>query len=429
MSRFRYRAFISYSHSDESWARWLHRSLEWYRVPKHIVGRATPRGPIPKRLAPIFRDREELASASDLGSVLENALASSQALIVICSPAAARSRWVNEEIRFFKNLGRADQVYCLIVDGEPNSGKEAGDGAECFPPALLEAAESEGENAQVEPIAADVRPGGDGKQAAKLKLVAGLLGVGLDEIRQRENQRRQRRLIQIASGAVAGMLVAIALATAALMARAEAERQRVIAEQQAETASQTSEFLVSLFSVVDPGEARGNTITAREILDRGAAKIENELEDQPAVRANLLDSMGRVYKGLGLFADSEELLAKSLAVGKDAGRAGTKGEISSSIVLAEAYFNSGKYKQAIDMASGAVAAARDAEDGATVLSDALIVQADVLDYYFKDHTRAEGLYQEAISVAASLPVGEPDAEILKAKALNGLGYSLFEQDK
>ncbi len=51
---FKYRAFISYSHSDEQWATWLHKALETYRVPKHVVGRETEFGPVPARFAPVF---------------------------------------------------------------------------------------------------------------------------------------------------------------------------------------------------------------------------------------------------------------------------------------------------------------------------------------------------------------------------------------
>src|SRR5579863_454983 len=65
--QFRYRAFISYSHQDRAWADWLHRALETYRVPRRLVGRSTAAGIVPRRLAPVFRDREELASAIDLG--------------------------------------------------------------------------------------------------------------------------------------------------------------------------------------------------------------------------------------------------------------------------------------------------------------------------------------------------------------------------
>ena len=67
---FKYRAFISYSHADSKWAAWLHKSLETYRVPKHLVGRVTAFGPIPERLAPVFRDREELGIQQRLFGVV-----------------------------------------------------------------------------------------------------------------------------------------------------------------------------------------------------------------------------------------------------------------------------------------------------------------------------------------------------------------------
>ena len=142
---FKYRAFISYSHSDERWARWLHRALETYRVPHHLVGRETEFGPVPERLAPVFRDREELATATNLGETLTRALRESAAQIVICSPAAARSRWVNEEILTFKRLGREDRIFCLIVSGEPGaSTKPATAADECFPNALTRHVDADG---------------------------------------------------------------------------------------------------------------------------------------------------------------------------------------------------------------------------------------------------------------------------------------------
>ena len=116
---FKYKAFISYSHSDEKWASWLHRALESYRPPKPIVGNETPMGKIPARLAPVFRDRDELPSATNLGELLTESLRRSATQVVICSPAAAKSHWVNEEILTFKRLGRSRRIFCLIVGGEP----------------------------------------------------------------------------------------------------------------------------------------------------------------------------------------------------------------------------------------------------------------------------------------------------------------------
>ena len=114
----KYAAFISYRHADKAWGDWLHKSLEAYRVPKALIGTAGDYGPVPARLGRVFRDREELGAAHDLGQEIQAALRDSASLVVICSPGAARRRWVNEEILYWKRLGRADRVFPIIVDGE-----------------------------------------------------------------------------------------------------------------------------------------------------------------------------------------------------------------------------------------------------------------------------------------------------------------------
>jgi len=307
----KYWAFLSYSHRDARWGSWLHKALESYRPPKQLVGTTTARGPVPKRLNPVFRDREELASATDLGASISAALERSACQIVICSPASARSKWVNEEILAFKRLGREDRIFCLIIDGEPNAtdmpGREA---EECFPPALKYRMGLDGvlTSVRTEPIAADARPGKDGRTNAKLKLIAGVLGLGFDALRQRDAARRQRQLFAIAAGAFAGMLITSGLAAAALIARATAQRQTVIAKREAETARQTTSFLVDLFKISDPSEARGNSLTAREVLDTGAARVSKQLTQQPQIQATLMDTLGTVYMGLGLYGKAKPLL-------------------------------------------------------------------------------------------------------------------------
>ena len=107
-----YWAFISYSHADEAWAPWLHLSLEKYRVPRRLIGRPHTFGTVPRDLRPVFRDRDELVSGPELSTAIHTALAGSRDLIVICSPRAARSPYVNEEIRQFKKSwpGRSDPL-------------------------------------------------------------------------------------------------------------------------------------------------------------------------------------------------------------------------------------------------------------------------------------------------------------------------------
>lgn len=220
----RYRAFISYTRADEAWARWLMRRLETWRVPKRLVGTESTYGPIGPRLGAFFRDRDELTAAGDLGASIRAALAEADALVVICSPAAARSRWVAAEVEAFRASGRGDRVLCFVVAGEPGGG--APDCA-CFPRALLT---PDADGRTIEPLAADARREGDGRERAFLKLVAGLLGIGYDALARREMQRRTRRLTVIAVASLAGMAIALVLAAAAYVARNDAQRRQAQAE-------------------------------------------------------------------------------------------------------------------------------------------------------------------------------------------------------
>lgn len=229
----RYMAFLSYSHDDEETASWLHEELEEFHVPPRLVGKLTDHGPIPKQLAPIFRDRHELAAASDLGEEIEEAIAGSRFLIVLCSTSAAKSRWIDEEIACFKRLHREDRILAAIIDGEPFASDDPGHEAEeCFPASLRVHFDRRGRPTaqRAEPIAADLRDGGDGRKMGLLKIAAGMMGVGLDDLAQREASRRRRWLTMVTAASVAGMLLTSGLAYTAIDARDEARDQRREAE-------------------------------------------------------------------------------------------------------------------------------------------------------------------------------------------------------
>jgi eukaryotic-like serine/threonine-protein kinase len=229
----RYFAFLSYSHRDEKDARWLQDQLERFRVPSALVGRVTERGPVPRRLTPIFRDLHELAASDDLGQEIREAIAASRFLVVLCSPPAAQSRWTNAEIEAFKRAHPDGCVFAAILSGEPFASDLPGrESEECLPPALRFHYDRRGKRTsrRAEPLAADLRGGPDARRLGFLKLVAGLLGVGLDELVQRETLRRQRRLAIMAGGSLVGMLVATGLAVTAIQARNTASEQRREAE-------------------------------------------------------------------------------------------------------------------------------------------------------------------------------------------------------
>ena len=240
----KYWAFISYSHRDHKWGEWLHRELETFRVPKRLARVTGRHGELPARLFPVFRDREELPVSADLNRNIVEALRRSRFLIVICSPPAAQSRWVNEEILTFKRLGRSDRILALIVDGEPNASDDKpgfDPYLECFPEALRHAIQPDGGlgSLPLEPIAADARPGQDGRDNALLKLVAGLLGVNFDDLRQRDQERKIRRLRRIVEATAALLIVFAALGAALYFQRNEARAQKARAEAALEEARET----------------------------------------------------------------------------------------------------------------------------------------------------------------------------------------------
>jgi tetratricopeptide (TPR) repeat protein len=424
---YKYKAFISYSHSDEKWAAWLHRALETYKVPKHIVGETTECGTVPERLAPVFRDREELATSTSLGDTLTQALRDSACQIVICSPRAAKSRWTNEEILTFKRLGRSNRIYCLIVDGEPGASDhpETAD-EECFPPALRYEMGEDGELTDIrsEPIAADARKGKDPKPLAKLKLIAGMLGVGFDDLRQREAQRRHRRMMVLTTAAFVGMAITSGLAVTAYLARIEAEEQRRIAEVEAETARQTTDFMVGLFEVSDPSEALGNTITAREILDQGAERIENELTDQPEIQATLMATMGTVYTSLGLYEPAVSLLENSLETRRRVFGERDPEVADSMDELGKVLGLKGDFDQAHALYRAAYELKQSADGGDGLeLATSLSGMADML-FEQGEYWQAESLYEQVLAIQREY-LEEPHADI--AMSMQNLGLVNFEQ--
>jgi len=338
-SRFAYRAFISYSHRDKAWADWLHKALETYRVPSKLVGRETAAGTIPRRLNPVFRDREELASATDLGRKVNEALAQSQNLIVICSQASAASRWVNEEVLAYKRMGRAERIFCLIVDGEPDAGGMPGrEAGECFCPALRFQIDADGRpGARTEPIAADARPGKDGRQNAKLKLIAGMLDVGFDALKQREQRRQLQRMTAIAAMALVVTAVTIVLSVFALISR----HQAVIAQQSAERRQKQAEDLVG-FMLGDLND-KLQEVQRSDIMQAVDDKAMAYFESLPTVdvtdealeqRAKALEKIGSVRMGLGQLAPALESFSASTRI---SGRlaAGGPGDVARQIAYAQ----------------------------------------------------------------------------------------------
>ncbi len=173
-----YDAFISYSHKDLRWGRWVQERLERYRMPRQMRKDSRDSG---KKLK-VFRDQTDLAGV-ELQSSLQQELKNSRRLIVICSPRSAASPWVNEEIRYFKSLGRKDDIIPFIVDGEPESGNPE---TECYPEELRNEADYHFIGANIREI---------GRNKALLKVISVCLGVRFDRLADREQKRRRRSVL------------------------------------------------------------------------------------------------------------------------------------------------------------------------------------------------------------------------------------------
>jgi TIR domain len=237
---FKYRAFLSYSHTDADWAKWLHAKLEGFRIDKDLVGRETATGQIPKTLRPIFRDREDFTAGETLNEQTLAALDASAALIVLCSPASAKSHYVNEELRLFKSRHPDRPVIPVIVGGTPSDPEN-----ECFAPALKFKIEAQGQVTTVpeDLLAADVREEADGRNLAIAKTVARLLDLQTDDVfRRAERERRRQERVR----STIGLVIAGLMAVGGFLAWQSHQRQQTIAEVEA---------IVAKYSVAGPAEA------------------------------------------------------------------------------------------------------------------------------------------------------------------------------
>jgi tetratricopeptide (TPR) repeat protein len=233
---FKYRAFLSYSHKDMSWARWLHTRLEQFYIDKDLIERQTPVGLVPQTLRPIFRDREDFSGGHTLTDATVAAIDASAALIVLCSTTSAVRPAVNEEVRLFRSRHPDRPVIPVIVDGA---------WPENFPPALRYELTGDGAitDHTVTILGPDLRESADGKNLGLAKIVAGLTGLAADDIfRRAERERRKQGRLR---AAIAVVIVALAIVGGGFYWRSHLQQQTL-----AEIAA-----LVDKYSLVAPAEA------------------------------------------------------------------------------------------------------------------------------------------------------------------------------
>ena len=235
---YKYDAFISYRHvePDQSIAKQVHQMIETFKAPKEFYQNGK------RPVFRVFRDREELA-ARDLSASIEEALATSRYLIVICSKRTPLSEWCQREIETFKSLHGSERIIPVLIEGEPG---------EAFPMPLKEL---KGEESVSEILAADIRPDEtlnadfEGYEAlqnnnkAKLKeltkksldilktekyrVMSTILGCSFGDLKQRDKERKNKRIMTVSTVAGAIFLI-FGLFMANAYQKAELARQEAV---------------------------------------------------------------------------------------------------------------------------------------------------------------------------------------------------------
>ncbi len=234
--------------------------------------------------------------------------------------------------------------------------------------------------------------------------------------------KRHRTGVAAAAFVIMAMIIGIAGTSIGMIKAIRAEN---IAKREAQTAREVSEFLQRLFEVSDPGETRGNTITAREILDKGAERINTELSDQPRVQARMMNTIGIVYWRLGLYKQAKLLLQQALDIQRRV--LGEKyPEFSESLNgLAIMYYSQGDYLTAEKLFREALASRRMQENEDLNVANCLNNLAMTLKAQEK-FNEAEPMYREALAIRRRM-LGNENREV--AQSLNNMGKFLYDQGK
>ena len=253
------------------------------------------------------------------------------------------------------------------------------------------------------------------------------VGERLRWIRGKSRRRRRRRLRALATAFLAAVALTLGFQTHRIGREAKrANREADRASQEAEAARQVSQFLIDLFELTDPGKARGNTVTAREILDGGAEKIAAELAGQPRIQARLMDAVGTVYVKLGLFDRALPLLEQALDRRREMLGTGHQETADSELHLAYLLWQQGRFEDALPLYKSSLATRRrvlgpEHPDVADSLSGLGIVYWNLGRY-----DAAEPLYRRALEIREQA-LGGADPKV--ATSLDNLAILYKDQQR
>jgi eukaryotic-like serine/threonine-protein kinase len=167
--------------------------------------------------------------------------------------------------------------------------------------------------------------------------------------------RRHRLGVSVAAAGLL-LLLAFSVMQAIQLRRITQERDRTARER--DRANRIAEFMSKMFKVSDPSEARGNSITAREVLDKASKDIDTGLAKDPEMQAQLMATMGDVYLGLGLYQQAEGLFQRSLDTRTRIFGPRDRHTIMAKKALADTLMDETKYPEAEKFAREALESAR-----------------------------------------------------------------------
>ncbi|MEM7081189.1 MAG: serine/threonine-protein kinase [Pseudomonadota bacterium] len=155
--------------------------------------------------------------------------------------------------------------------------------------------------------------------------------------------KRNRKTVLAAGVTVAALLAGITMATIGLVRATQAER---VAVDKQRTAESAKEFVVSIFTASDPEAALGRQVSASDLLRQGAARIDQQLDDEPAIQSELLQTMGRAFENLALYDDAEPLLRRAVTLAEQAYGPNHLEVAAAQQELGEVLWRTGRYDEA-----------------------------------------------------------------------------------
>ncbi len=272
---YKYDAFISYRHAelDKFVAENLHKKLESYKISKKVLSNGRARR---SKIERVFRDKDELPITNNLEDPIIKALSDSEYLLVICTPRLKESVWCKKEIETFIGMHGRNKIFAVLAEGEPH---------ESFPEEILYREEQvmnpDGtlgtQVVPAEPLAADVR-GKNKKEILRamdievLRLLAPMLGVDFDDLKQRHRERKFKKIIT-ATVAAAVMFLGIGIASTITALHINKQKEQIEA-QAVEIQAQADEIASQSDAIATQNEQLLN-IQAKSMAENSLKLLEN----------------------------------------------------------------------------------------------------------------------------------------------------------